>query len=130
MTEVPPWWPAEVQRPGARDWELSAVSWLLDQVPGEWRAHDVLRRYPTLLGRLAAAETAASLDATRDGWRTLRRDAGRGPAKLPPEVVEEAMAAYEHQGLRLVELQRQVDAVRHAVDGETWIPGTGRWTRP
>ena len=43
MTEVPPWWPADVHRPGTPDWELSAVSWLLDQVPGDWRGHDVLR---------------------------------------------------------------------------------------
>jgi hypothetical protein len=129
VTDVPPWWPPDVHRPGSPDWERSAVSWLLDQVPGEWRAHDVLRRHPTLLARLAAGETAASLEATREGWRTLRRDVGRGGAKLPPEVVEEAMAAYERQGLRLVELTRQVDAVRQAIDGMTWIPGAGRWAR-
>ena len=129
MTEVPPWWPAPVQRPGTPDWERTAVSWLLDQVPGEWRAHDVVRRHPTLLARLAAAETAASLEATREGWRTLRRDAGRGPASLPPDVVDEAMAAYERQGIRLVELERQIDAVRNAIDGRTWVPGAGRWAR-
>ncbi len=83
------------------------------------------RRHPVLLARLAAAQTAASLEATRDGWRTLRRDVGR---TLPPEVLEEAMAAYEHEGGRLVELGRQVDAVRQAVDGKVWVPGAGRWT--
>ena len=129
MTEVPPWWPPDVRRPGSPEWERSAVSWLLDQVPGEWRAHDVLRRHPTLLARLAAGETAASLEATREGWRTLRRDVGRGGAKLPPDVVDEAMAAYETQGVRLVELQRQIDAVRQAIDGFVWIPGAGRWAR-
>jgi hypothetical protein len=129
MTDVPPWWPPDVRPPGSPDWEQSAVSWLLDQVPGEWRAHAVLRRYPTLLARLAAGETAASLEATREGWRTLRRDAGRGGAKLPPEVVEEAMAAYERQGIRLVELERQIDAVRNAIDGRAWVPGAGRWAR-
>ena len=40
MTEVPPWWPPDVHRPGTPDWELSAVSWLLDQVPGDWREHN------------------------------------------------------------------------------------------
>jgi hypothetical protein len=129
VSELPPWWPADVRPPGTPDWERSAVSWLLDQVPGEWRAHDVLRRYPTLLARLAAGETAASLEATREGWRTLRRDAGRGGARLPPEVVEEAMAAYERQGIRLVELERQIDAVRNAIDGRIWVPGAGRWAR-
>jgi hypothetical protein len=129
MTAVPPWWPAQVPHPGTPDWERSAVSWLLDQVPGEWREHAVLRRHPTLLARLAAGQTAASLEATREGWRTLRRDVGRGGAKLPPDVVEEAMAAYERQGGRLVELGRQVDAVRQAIDGFTWVPGAGRWAR-
>lgn len=136
MTEVPPWWPQDVHRPGAPDWERSAVSWLLDLVPGEWREHEVLRRHPTLLARLAVAQTGASLEATRESWRTLRRDVGRdagrdvgrGGATLPPEVVEEAMAAYERQGARLVELTRQVDAVRQAIDGRTWVPGAGRWT--
>jgi hypothetical protein len=129
VTEVPPWWPAQVARPGDPDWERSAVSWLLDQVPGEWREHEVLRRHPTLLARLAAGETAASLEATREGWRTLRRDVGRGGPQLPPDVVEEAMAAYERQGVRLVELGRQVDAVRQAIDGLSWVPGAGRWAR-
>jgi hypothetical protein len=82
-----------------------------------------------LLARLAAGETTASLEATREGWRTLRRDTGRGPAALPPDVVEEAMAAYEERGVRLVELQREIDAVRQAIDGLSWIPGAGRWAR-
>ena len=124
MTAVPPWWPGGVRPPGAPDWEDSAVSWLLDLVPGDWREHPVLRRHPVLLARLAAAESAASLQATRDGWRTLRRDVGR---RLPPEVVEEAMAAYERQGARLARLGREVDAVRQALDGRRWVPGAGRW---
>jgi hypothetical protein len=122
---VPPWWPAAVPRPGAPDWERGAVAWLLDQVPGEWRAHAVLRRHPTLLARLAAGQATASLEAARDGWRTLRRDVGR---ELPPEVVEAAMAAYEQEGARLRELGRQVDAVRQVLHGRRWVPGAGRWT--
>lgn len=124
---VPPWWPDGVARPDAPEWERGAVEWLLDQVPGEWRAHAVLRRHPVLLARLAAGQAAASLEATRDGWRTLRRDVGR---ELEPEVVEAAMAAYEQQGVRLRELVRQVDAVREALAGRRWVPGAGRWTAP
>ena len=100
---VPPQWPEQVRRPGTPEWERSAVAWLLDQVPGEWRAYEVLRRHPTLLARLAAGQVAASLEAARAGWRTLRRDFGRD---LPPQVVEEALR------------------------GRTWIPGAGRWTGP
>jgi hypothetical protein len=127
VSEVPDWWPGEVHRPGTPDWERSAVAWLLDLVAGDWRGHDVLRRHPILLARLAAGEVAASLEATRAGWRTLRREAGR---RVPPEVVEEAMAAYETQGARLNRAARQVDAVRQALDGKQWIPGAGRWANP
>jgi hypothetical protein len=122
---LPPDWPERVHPPGAPDWERSAVSWLLDLVPGDWREHEVLRRHPILLARLAAAEVGASLDAARQGWRTLRRDVGR---ELPPEVVEAAMAAYETQGARLVRIGRQVAVVREALQGRRWVPGSGRWT--
>lgn len=124
---VPPWWPRPVHLPGSPDWERTAVSWLLDAVPGDWRAHDVLRRHPVLLARLAEAQAAASLEAARDGWRTLRRDLGR---ELPPEVLDEAMAAYELEGARLAELGRQVGAVREALRGRRWVPGAGRWAAP
>ena len=126
-SSVPPWWPAEVRPPGAPDWERSAVAWLFDQVPGDWRAYEVLRRHPTLLARLASGQAAASLEAARDGWRTLRRDFGR---QLPPEVVEAAMAAYEQEGARLRELGRQVGAVQEALHGRRWVPGAGRWAEP
>jgi hypothetical protein len=121
---LPPDWPERVHPPGRPDWERSAISWLLDQVPGDWREYEVLRRHPVLLARLADAEVAASLEAAREGWRTLRRDLGR---ELRPEVLEAAMAAYEAQGARLSRLTRQVTAVRQALQGRRWVPGSGRW---
>jgi hypothetical protein len=124
VTEVPPWWPADVGRPGTPEWERTATTWLLDQVAGDWRAHAVLRRHPALLARLAAGEVQAALEATRAGWRTLRRDVGRA---LPPEVVEEAMAAYETQGARFNQVTKEIDAVRQALAGKKWVPGAGRW---
>lgn len=121
---MPPWWPEPVHRPGTPEWERTAVAWLLELVPGEWRAYEVLRRHPVLLARLASGQVAASLEAARDGWRTLRRDFGR---QLPPEVVEAAMAAYEREGARLAELGRQVAAVSETLHGRRWVPGAGRW---
>ncbi len=121
---VPAHWPPEVDRPGTLDWERGAVGWLLDLLPGEYRAYDVLRRHPVVLARFAAGQVEASLQAARRGWQDLRRDLG---GELPPEVVEAAMAAYEREGIRLGELVRAVSAVQAALRGQRWIPGSGRW---
>lgn len=121
---VPPDWPAQVDPPGTEDWERTAVAWLLDLLPGEWRAHDVLRRHPVLLARLASRQLDATLDATRDAWRTLRGDV-RGT--LPPEVVQAAMTAYETEGARFATRRREVAAVSEALAGRRWVPGSGRW---
>jgi hypothetical protein len=121
---VPPEWPDEVRPPGTEDWEQTAVAWLLDLLPGEWRAHDVLRRHPVLLVRLASRQLEATLDATRDAWRTLRGDV-RGT--LPPEVIHAAMTAYETEGVRFAARRKEVAAVAEALAGRRWVPGSGRW---
>jgi hypothetical protein len=114
---LPPHWPDPVRPPGTADWEATAVAWLLDVVPGEYRAYDVLRRHPILLARFAAGHADASLEAARRGWRNLRRDLGRD---LTPEVMEAAMAAYEREGARLADLCRQIDLVDAALHGRRW----------
>lgn len=43
---LPPDWPPEVRSPSDPEWETSAVAWLLDAVPPEHRAYEVLRRHP------------------------------------------------------------------------------------
>ena len=117
--ELPPNWPVEVRPPGTPDWELSAVSWLYDYVPSEYRAYDVLRRYPVLLARLVGEQVEASLEAARAGWRTVRSDLR---AELPPEAMEAAMQAYEREGRRLTELGRAVAVVNAALRGARWVP--------
>lgn len=117
--ELPPHWPTRVQPPGTPDWERSAVSWLYDYVPSEYRAYEVLRRYPVLLARLAGEQVEASLQAARGGWRTARSDLRD---ELPPEAMEAAMQAYEREGHRLTELRRAVAVVSAALRGETWVP--------
>jgi hypothetical protein len=116
---LPPHWPGAVPPPGAPDWEERAVGWLFDQVPGEYRGYEVLRRHPTLLSRFAAGHVQACLESARQGWRGLRRELGR---ELPPDVVEAAMAAYEREGARLGDLARAVAAVDAALHGKRWAP--------
>jgi hypothetical protein len=117
--ELPPNWPQRVRPPGSPDWEQTAVAWLYDQVPPEYRAYDVLRRYPVLLARMAGEHVDAALEAARAGWRTLRADVRD---ELPPEAVEAAMLAYEREGRRLLEVGRAVAVVAAALRGHRWVP--------
>ena len=116
---LPPGWPEEVRPPGAPDWEQSAVAWLFDLVPPDYRAHEVLRRYPVLLARFADDHVAAGLEAARKGWRTVRVELAD---QLPAEAIEAAMVAYEREGARLAAAARGVDVVAGALRGERWVP--------
>ena len=116
---APPGWPEQVRPPGAPDWEGTAVSWLFDQCPPDYRAYDVLRRYPVVLARFAASCVEGAVAAADAGLRTARaqlRD------QVPPEAVEAAVAAYEREGNRLRAARRAVDLVERALRGERWVP--------
>lgn len=116
---MPPGWPAEVLPPEAPEWERSAVAWLFDLCPPDYRAHDVLRRHPVVLARFAAGHVTSAVQAAREGLRTLRADLG---AVLPPEVIEAALGAYDREGRRLVRTGRQIQAVEAALRGERFVP--------
>lgn len=120
---VPPGWPAGVLPPQAPDWQRSAVAWLLDLCPPDYRAHDVLRRYPLLLARFAAQHVGAGVAAAREGFRTLRADVAEGRlGDLPPEAVDAAVGAYEREGRRLARAVHEVELVAGALRGQRWIP--------
>jgi hypothetical protein len=116
---LPPGWPAAVRPPGTPDWEHTAVAWLFDLVPPDYRAHEVLRRYPVLLARFAADHVRAGLEAARQGWRTVRVELAD---QLPADAIEAAMAAYEREGTRLAAAARGVEVVAGALRGERWVP--------
>ncbi|MEO6204010.1 MAG: hypothetical protein ABIO67_01300 [Mycobacteriales bacterium] len=116
---VPPGWPAEVLPPQAPDWERSAIAWLFDLCPPDYRAHEVLRRHPVVLARFVAGHVEAAVEAARAGLRTVREDL-RGV--VPPEAVEAAIAAYDREGRRLVQAGRHVALVADALSGRRWVP--------
>jgi len=116
---VPPGWPEQVLPPQAPDWERSAVGWLFDHCPPDYRAHEVLRRHPLVLARFAAGHVAAGVQAARDGLRTLRADLADTVA---PDVLDAAVGAYEREGRRLVRTGRQIVMVESALRGERWVP--------
>ena len=116
---APPGWPRAVRPPGAPGWERTAVGWLLDLCPPEYRAYDVLRAHPVVLARFARQHVEASVEAARNGYRTARADLS---GLVPPEVVEAALGAYDREGRRLAQASRQVILVESALRGERWVP--------
>jgi hypothetical protein len=116
---VPPGWPGAVLPPQAPDWEQSAVAWLFDLCPPDYRAHEVLRRHPVVLSRFAAHHVASAVQAARDGLRTVRSEL---QGLVTPEVVAAAIAAYDREGRRLLAAGRQVEMVSAALRGERWVP--------
>ena len=69
---APPGWPRAVRPPGAPGWEHSAVSWLLDICPPEYRSYPVLRRHAVVLARFAVLHVEACQAAVNRGLSEAR----------------------------------------------------------
>jgi len=121
---LPAGWPPEVRAPGSPDWERSAMAWLFDQCPPDYRGYDVLRRQPLVLARFAAIALDAAVAAADQGLHTVRAELGDRllAGKVPPEVIEEAVAAFERERHRARSARRAVDVVERALRGERWVP--------
>src|SRR3954452_357592 len=72
---TPPGWPAPVRPPGAPDWETTAVAWLLDLCPPEYRTYPAVRRHPVVLARFAVLYVEACQAAVT--WGLSEARAGR-----------------------------------------------------
>ncbi len=119
---LPPGWPAGVHPPGSEGFEQTAVTWLLDVVPPDYRLHGVLRRHPVALATLARHHLAACVQGAREGYRTARAELGD---QLPPGGMEAVLTAYRAEGGRLVETARAADLVERALRGEVFTPQLG-----
>ena len=118
-TYIPPGWPAGVHPPGSEEFESTAVGWLLDVVPPDYRLHGVLRRYPSALAVMARHHAKASGAGARQGYRTARTELA---GVLPPHAIDTILAAYRKEGARLAETARAVDLVERALRGEVFTP--------
>src|SRR5215472_15100067 len=118
-TYIPPGWPAGVHPPGSEEFESTAVGWLLDVVPPDYRLHGVLRRYPIALATMARHHSKACVEGAREGYRTARTELA---GALPPHAVDTVLAAYRKEGARLAETARAVDLVERALRGEAFTP--------
>jgi hypothetical protein len=116
-TYLPPGWPAGVHPPGSDDFESTAVGWLLDVVPPDYRLHGVLRRYPVALAAMAGHHCRACVEGARQGYRTARTELA---GVLPPHAIDTVLAVYRKEGARLAATARAVGLVERALRGEVF----------
>src|SRR5712691_3547501 len=116
---IPPGWPAGVHPPGSEDFESTAVGWLLDVVPPDYRLHGVLRRYPGALASMARYHSKACVEGARQGYRTARTELA---GTLPPHAIDTVLAAYRKEGARLAATASAVGLVERALRGEVFTP--------
>ena len=114
---MPPGWPTGVHPPGSAEFEATAVAWLLDVVPPDYRLHGVLRRHPLALAAMARHHTAACVEGARQGYRSARTELGEA---LPPHAVDAVLDAYRTEGRRLAAAARAADLIERALRGETF----------
>ena len=81
---LPPGWPAGVHPPGSDGFEQTAVTWLLDVLPADYRVHGVLRRHPVALAAVARHYLDACVAGARSGYRGARTELS---GALPPQAV-------------------------------------------
>jgi hypothetical protein len=115
---VPPGWPIRVRPPGAPDWEVTAIEFLLDCCPADYRSYQVLRRHPVVLARFAAEFVESQVQASRSGLAGVRVDLAD---VVSAEVVQSAVDAWAEQEARLVRLRREVDLVEKSLRGKVFI---------
>lgn len=119
VQRVPPGWPAQVRPAGSPDWQSSALAWLLDQCPAEYRGYPVLGRHPAALVHLAGPHVDAQVQANRRALATARTGL-RGD--LPPAALAEVVEVLEIEQIRLQSVARGLTLVGEALRGRRFVP--------
>lgn len=118
-TRTPPGWPVAVRPAGAPDWERTAVGWLLDQCPPEYRGYPVITRHAVALAWLAGHHADAGLHAVRAALATARADVGD---QLSPPATEELLEVLESEQARLIAVRRATGLIGEALRGHRYVP--------
>ncbi len=116
---TPPGWPVQVPDPAHPEFPARVTGWLLDLCPPEYRAHELLRRHPVVLARLAALHAQADLAAARSAYSGARRDLAE---RVPAEVIAETLDLLSLEGAHLAARVREVGLVEDALHGKRWRP--------
>ena len=115
---APPGWPSQVRPPDAPGWEHTAVNWLLDISPPEYRTYPTLQRHVVVLARFAVLHVEASQAAVRRGLSEARADL-RDVATL--DVVDAAVETWLAEEARLSGLRRAAGLVEEALRGRRFV---------
>jgi hypothetical protein len=116
---LPPGWPSAVRPPGSDDWERTAVTWLLDLCPSEYRAHPAVTSNPLGLAWLAQRHVVAQGQANGAARAAARAELKE---RLDPSAVERLIEVLEHEHARLRALYRAVRLVDEALQGRRYVP--------
>jgi hypothetical protein len=114
---APPGWPREVRPPDAPDWERTAVNWLLDLCPPDYRRYTGLRRHVVVLARFAVLHVEANQAAVRRGLSQVRADLKEVAEEW---VVEAAVQTFQLEEARLIGVRRAVGLVEDALRGRRY----------
>jgi hypothetical protein len=115
---APPGWPRQVRPPDAPGWEHTALNWLLDICPPEYRSYPVLRRHVVVLARFAVVHVEASQAAVRRGLSEARAVL---PDVAEPRTVDAAVETWHAEAARLESERRAVGLVEEALRGRRFV---------
>jgi hypothetical protein len=107
-----------VRAPGSTEWERTAVNWLLDECPPEYRGYPWLRRHPVVLARFAVLHVEAGQAAVARGLSEARgvlRDVA------DPDEVAAALEIWGCEAARLLGVRRAVGLVEEALRGRRYV---------
>jgi len=107
-----------VRPPGAPGWEATAIAYLLDCCPADFRAYRVLRNHPVVLAEFASHFVEGQHEASQRGLAAVRTSLSES---VEPDIVEAATEVWLEQGARLVRTRRSVALLADAVRGRVFV---------
>lgn len=115
---APPGWPSQVRPPGAPGWEATAIAFLLDCCPADFRAYRVLRNHPVVLAQFALHFVNGQHEASQRGLAEVRTSLS---GCVEPDVVDVATQTWLEQGARLARVRRAVTLLDEALRGRVFV---------
>ena len=115
---MPPGWPSQVRPPGASGWEATAIAYLLDCCPADFRAYRVLRNHPVVLAQFASVFVNGQHEASQRGLAEVRTSLSD---YVEPDVVDAATQAWLEQDARLARVRRAVTLLDEALHGRVFV---------